>query len=108
MTTLVIHTPDYKVRNTWPKSFEKVLADGIGEGYGIYEKYISILTSDCKKVVLLRKDKNRKRAEGIFIKLEKTERQARPGIWRYNVHIKGLTEVYYKPEKLNRLGWAII
>jgi hypothetical protein len=38
MTTLVIHAPDYTVKNDAKKSFEAVLADGKGEGYAISRK----------------------------------------------------------------------
>ncbi len=109
MATLVIHAPDWRVKGS-AKSFEAVLADGIGKGYAIYEKYTSKLITGSK-VILLRNDKNQRRAEGYLIKLVNTCIKTDNGIWRYDVHIKGLTEVpyNYKPaEKLNRCGVAVI
>jgi len=107
MTTLVIHAPDYMVKKSGKKSFEQVLADGIGKGYAIYEEYISKLPKGSK-VVLLRKDRNKKRAEGILVRLVPTGRYTPQGMQRYDVHIKGLAEVSYKPEELNHCGVAII
>ena len=110
MTTLVIHAPDYRVKDG-AKSFEQVLADGIGKGYAIYEKYKSKLP-EGSKVILLRNDKNQRRAEGYLINLLKTGIKTDNGIWRYDVHINGLREVlpysYSPAEKLNRCGIAVI
>lgn len=105
--TLVIHAPDYWVKGGGKKSFEAVLASGIGAGYAIYKKYMSILVPGCK-VVLLRKDKNKSRAEGSLVKLVPTNRYTPQGIQRYDVHIKNLTVVSYKPVKLNRCGVAVL
>jgi len=102
--TLVIHAPNYRVAK---KSFEAVLKSGIGAGYAIYKKDISRLVPGCK-VVLLRKDVNRKRAEGTLNKLVPTNRYTPQGIQRYDVHIEGLKVVAYKPEKLNRFGVAVL
>ena len=106
MATLIIHAPDYRVKDG-AKSFEKVLADGIGEGYAIGQKYISKLPQGSK-VVLLRKDRDKKRAEGTLVKLISTNRYTPQGIQRYDVHTKGLTVVPFKSERLNRFGVAII
>ncbi len=106
MTTLVINAPDYMVKKSGKKSFEQVLADGIGEGYAIYEQYISKLPKGSK-IVLLRKDSNKKRAEGILVRLEETGKYVN-GVQRYNVHIKGLTEVDFKKENFNYNGVALI
>lgn len=105
MATLVIHAPDYRVKDG-AKSFEKVLGDGIGEGYAIGQKYISKLPKGSN-VVLLRKDRNRKRAEGILVKLVPTTKTPQ-GIQRYDVHVEKWTKVPYKSEKLNRFGVAVI
>ena len=108
MTILVIHAPDYAVKKGGKKSFEAVLADGIGEGYLIFPKEIEKL-SPGSKVVLLRKDKNQKRAEGILVKLEQVYYRSLHRVQkRYDVHIQGLKEVTYKPEKLTRRGVALI
>ena len=106
MTTLVIHAPDHRVKDS-AKSFEAVLTDGIGEGYAIFQKDISRLCPDCT-VVLLRKDKNKRRAEGRLVKLVRTNRKTPQGIWRYDVHSKDRKVVTYKSERLNRCGVAVI
>jgi len=105
MTTLVIHAPDYRVKNGG-KSFEAILEDGIGPGYAIWDKWVKIIRSGLT-VVLLRKDKNKKRAEGILDTLVGTNRYVN-GVQRHDIHIKGLTIVPYKSEKLNRYGVAVI
>ncbi len=58
-------------------------------------------------IVLLRKDRNKKRAEGILVRLEETGKYVN-GVQRYNVHIKGLTEVTFKKENFNYNGVALI
>ena len=65
VTTFVIHAPDYRVKYG-AKSFEAVMKDGKGERYAIYEDYVSKIHPGCI-VVLLRKDKNKKRAEGELV-----------------------------------------
>lgn len=107
MATLVIHAPYRRGKPETPTSFERFLKSGIGEGYAIYEKYISKLP-EGSKVILLRKDRHKKRAEGVLVRLHPTHRYTPQGIRRYDVHIKGLTEVHYKPETLNRFGVAVI
>ena len=106
MTTLVIHSPDYRVRGG-AKSFEAILKDGVGVGYAIFQKDINKPTIG-DKVILLRKDRRKKRAEGIFIKFEPTDRYTAQGIRRYDVYIKGLIEIPYKSEPLNRFGVGIL
>lgn len=106
MIILVIHAPKYRERDG-AKSFEAVLADGKGEEYAIFRKHAGKLHPGCT-VVLIRKDENRRRAEGILVKLEQTTKKTRNGIWRYNVYIKNLKGVTYKEEKLNRYGVAVI
>jgi hypothetical protein len=107
MTTLVIHAPDARVKRTGAKSFEAVLADGIGKGYILSPREVSKLHPGCT-VVLLRKDGLERRAEGRLVRPIPTIKTPR-GKQRYDVHIKDLKEVYnYKPEKLNRFGVAVI
>ena len=93
MTTLIIHAPDRRVKSG-AKSFEAVLADGVGVGYAISQEHAKILVPGSD-VVVLRKDKNKKRAEGSLIKLVSTSRKTPQGIQRYNVHCKGLRVVAY-------------
>jgi len=70
-TTLVIHAPDAKAREG-SKSFEDILKDGVGSGYAISKKDMGRLAPGCT-VVLLRKDRDRKRAEGRLVRLYPTK-----------------------------------
>lgn len=106
MTTLVIHAPDRRAKSG-SKSFEAVLADGIGDKYAIFQKDVGRLVSGSK-VVLLRKDKEKSRAEGILLQLVDTGKKTPQGILKYNVHFKDQKVVSYKPERLNRFGISII
>lgn len=58
------------------------------------------------KVVLLSTDE-RKRAEGVLLKLEPADK-AGNGLQRYNVHVAELARAAYRPERLNRNGVAVI
>jgi hypothetical protein len=106
MPTLVIHAPDYRVKPN-VKSFEAIMADGIGDGYAIFQTDKDRLHSGCT-VVLLRKDRNRKRAEGRLVKLEEINRKTPQGIQRYDIYFNERKHVPYKAEKLNRYGVAVI
>lgn len=105
MTTLIIHAP-YHRSKTGVKSFEKVLADGIGDRYAIGSRDFDRLCPGCK-TVLLRKDKDQRRAEGILVRLVERNK-ASNGLQRYDIYIEGLTEVPYKPERLKRTGINVI
>ncbi len=58
--------------------------------------------------MLLRKDKEKSRAEGILLQLVDTGRKTPQGIHKYNVHFKDQKVVPYRPEKLNRFGISIV
>lgn len=105
MTTLVIHAPTAKARKEGKRSFEETVKAQIGDGYAIAKKLVSQLSSG-NKVVVLDKWKDA-RAEGKLVQLVKKEK-AGNGIQRYDVHIRDLKIVPYKPESLNRNGIAII
>ncbi len=106
MTTLVIHAPYYRVKNG-ARSFSAVLRTGIGDGYIIAPRELSILQSSQNvSVVVLDKDK-KQRAEGLLVKLVSTTK-ARNGGQRYDVYIKDLTIVPYQSQSLNRSGVAVI
>ena len=107
MYTLVIHAPDYTVIEEGKKSFDAVLKDGVGVGYAISKNDVNRLPPGSK-VVLLRKDKNQRRAEGQLVKLVPTNKYTPQGIQRYDVHIAGLKPVPYKPERLNHYGIAVL
>ena len=108
--TLVIHAPYWKGKPGSPYSFETYLKKSWGKGYAIYQKDVSKLPAGSK-VILLRNDKNKRRAEGVLVKLDPTGEKTPQGIQRYDVYIKNLKEVLpynYKPEeKLNRCGVAV-
>ncbi len=105
-TTLIIHAPHAKVKEKGSKSFEDIFASGVGKGYAIYDKDEKELIKGST-VVLLRKDKNKRRAEGLLDKWVPTER-TNNGIQRYDIHVEKWTEDPYKPEELNRCGVAVI
>lgn len=106
MPTLVIHAPDARAREG-KTSFEYILEKGIGDGYAIYEKDYFRL-SEGSGVVLLRKDGNKRRAEGRLVRLAETGDKTPQGITRYNVYFRDMREVPYRPERLNRFGVAVI
>lgn len=101
MTRLVIHAPSGRQKT----SFAVILARGVGPAYAIYQAGVMNLPPGSE-VVLLHKVK-KQRAEGVLVKLVSTGRQARRGIYRYDVHFKDAAVVPYKSEKLNRCGVAV-
>ena len=106
MTTLVIHAPYRRVKNG-AKSFNAVLASGLGDAYIITPREFTILgSSRSASVVVLDKD-NKGRAEGVLVKLVPTKK-AKNGGQRYDVHIRDLKTVPYKSERLNRNGIAVM
>ena len=105
MPTLVIHAPDRRAREG-ATSFEQILGAGIGDGYAIWTDYVNRIYAGCT-VVLLRKDKNKLRAEGRLVKFVGTGRFIN-GVQRYDVHFKNMIEVPYKPERLNHYGVAVV
>jgi hypothetical protein len=107
MLTLVIHAPARKAAPRTLHSFETFFKTGIGIGYAISQNDHNKLSQakDCV-VVLLRKDRQKQRAEGHLVKLDATgkfihHRQ------RYDVHFMGQNIVTYKPEKLDHYGVAV-
>ena len=102
MKTLVINAPSNKVGK---KSFGYVMQNRVGVGYIITPAQLAQLYQDCGAVVL---DKTKKqRAEGILYNWKPTKK-AGNGQQRYNIYIKQLKPVAYKPERLNRNGVAVI
>ncbi len=104
MTTLVIHTPRWRVTAERVKSFDQTLTTRIGDGYAIPRAWADQCQPGCK-VVVLSKDE-RKRAEGTLVKLDPVS-QADNGMQRYDVHIRDLVMVTYAPESLYRTGVAV-
>ena len=106
--TLVIHAPDARAQERGSPTFQAVLASGVGKGYAIFKKDISKLTPGSTKIVLLRKDGIKRRAEGFLDKWVPTNRKTSQGIQRYDIYVKKWTEIPYKPERLNPFGVAWI
>lgn len=106
MITLIIHAPDYRIKDG-AQSFESTLSSCVGDGYAISKAYASILHPGSK-IVLLRNDRNKSRAEGTLVKLVPTTNKTPQGIRRYDVHFRDPKVVPYKAERLNRFGVAVI
>lgn len=108
MATLFIGAP-YRIASPGQRySFEYICKTGIGEGYAIWEKWVSIIKSGWA-VVLLRNDKDEKRAEGILVDLKPTGKYTK-GVQQYDVHMRDLTQLPYKrpPKNLNPFGVLVI
>jgi hypothetical protein len=101
VTTLVIHTPKWRVRAERVKSFDQTLSTGIGDGYAIPRAWAEQCQPGCKVVVLSKDEK--KRAEGRLVRLVPVSK-ADNGLQRYDVHICDLVTVTYVPESLYRTG----
>lgn len=105
MNALVIHAPKGKATLEAKRTFESTIKTGIGDGYAIPKKYHSMIHPECKVIVLSKDQKLR--AEGKLDKLVQSGK-ADNGIIRYDVHIKELCIVEYKPECLCRTGISVI
>jgi len=105
MPTLIIHAPTWAAKKSGKRNFATVMKTLIGKDYAIYNNLHARVAPGCKVVVL---DKNAKqRAEGVLDRLIPTHKTAN-GIKRYDVGMKQLVSVKYRPEKLNRCGVAVI
>ena len=105
MPSLVINAPKQQVILNNKKSFQETLNSGIGQGYAINTTLFRQIYPGCR-LVLLSKDQ-RRRAEGELVKLVPTYK-TNNNIQRYDVYIKDLRIVSYKPVSLNRNGVAVI
>jgi hypothetical protein len=103
--TLIIHAPKEKVDAEGHPSFARTLDSGVGEGYAI-SKADAARLGPGDAVVVLSKDE-RRRAEGRLEKLVPNGR-TESGMQRYDVHIKDLKVVDYKPERLGRTGVSVV
>lgn len=110
-TTLIIHAPYSKGIPGDPYSFEAYMQTGVGRGYALSQREVSSLYPGCK-VVLLRNDRQRCRAEAAFVRLDKTDEKTPQGIPRYHVFFQNQRTVVYsyrRPiEQLNRRGVKVI
>jgi hypothetical protein len=124
MRKLILSTPWYKKDEQTGKnigrpgqshSWETYMKTGIGLGYILTSNEYQILNGALGRgpvtVVLLRNDKEKKRAEAWLTKIIQTPRKAQGG-WRYDIHFKGQKEitpyVYMPTEKLKRNGVKIV
>jgi len=104
MATLVLNAPTWKVQEEGAKSFDGILATGVGSGYAIAGTLVGQLKPGCIVVVL---NKGRQlRAEGTLIRLEPKGR-TESGMQRYDVWIRDLQQTEYRPELLNRCGVGV-
>ena len=105
MATLVIHAPKAKVQKNGSRSFEETLRLSVGEEYAIPDVIASRISPGWAVVVLSKDAKLR--AEGKLVKLTPNGK-TQTGMQRYDVVMKSLKRVPYKPERLGRTGVAII
>lgn len=104
MATLVLNAPTWRERDDDAKSFETIVATGVGSGYAIASTLVGRIAPGSTVVVL---NKERQlRAEGTLVRLEPKERTA-SGMQRYDVWIRDLQPTEYRPEALNRCGVAV-
>jgi len=126
MPTLIISAPWYKKdnagnptgrpnqRNSWETYVEVA---HVGLGYMLYQSEYETLTTpagvvrDDITVVLLRNDRNRRRAEARLTGLKRGE-QTKNGQWRYDVSFEDPREitpyVYGSEEKLKENGVKVV
>jgi len=107
MPTLVIHAP----KRSGKRSFEQILKDSMGPGYIIFqgdEVAFYPNPKPCSRVVLLRNNNTKTRAEGRLVKLTPDPKKTKTGKQRYDVYFADAKTVDYEYEKVNRCGVAVI
>lgn len=109
--TLILHVPYGRGVPGSPYSFETYMQTGVGRGYALSEREVSALHPGCK-VVLLRNDRQRCRAEASFVSLDRTDKRTPQGIPRYHVYFRNQRVVdysYARPaEQVNRRGVRVV
>ena len=95
MATLYLGTPHSRAKNG-ARSFEEVLETRIGRAYALSEHEAQTLKPG-DRVVVVRKDRYRSRAEGKLQKIEFTGQITENGLRRFNMYIDELTVVEYHP-----------
>ncbi len=100
--------PYHKGSPGTPTSFETYFRTSVGKGYAIFPGDVNRLLPGSK-VVLLRKVKDKRRAEGVLVSLVPTGKTPQ-GIQRYDVYFQQQTVVPNKKpvEKLNHFGVAVL
>lgn len=106
MATLVISASHARARKGG-KTFEAILGDGLGPGYAISRNDVAKLVPGSP-VVLVRQDRNERRAEGTLVmRPQYTGRNTPQGKRRYDVSIVNLKEVTFRPEQIDRNGVGV-
>ena len=102
MLTLILGVPDKRACEG-ARSFEKVMETGVGVGYGLSPEQLDTLEHALKhgsdvEVLVIRKDRKKRRARGGLVKLEATGRWAACR-QRYDVYIDfgSLEPLPYEP-----------
>jgi hypothetical protein len=103
---LILHAPHQR-ENALKSSFEEIIQSHIAKGFAINSK-LHALTKTNMKVVVLRKDRLLRRAEGRLVNIVATGNKTGNGIPRYDIRIANLKQCKYEPEKLNRNGVNIV
>lgn len=117
MPSLVIHAPDYQTYQEDKQSFDDTFKSGKGNAYALNKTILARLQPEGTvmpgwRVALLCKN-SKLRAEGELVGIKPAIKNGGPwftknGIRRYDVYIKNIEMVPYRPEALNRNGVAII
>jgi len=106
MPTIYLSAPHSKTQvGTHRRDFFTILANGIGPDYGIWSTLIGQVVPGMSAVVF---DRDRGlRAEGTIVSYAATVKAAN-GVQRYDLIMRGLTQVTYtNPPKVNYFGVAI-
>jgi len=104
MKTLLLHAPkDKDAASGLHKAFDSILTNHKGPDYAIYGNLTGQISTGMKVVVFDRA--GHRQAEGIVAGLNPTGHKTATGVLRYDVLIRGLSEVpYTNPQRVNRCG----
>jgi hypothetical protein len=104
-TTLIIHAPYRRAKPGTPHSFETYFQTGVGEGYIIHDTKVGKLPPGST-VILLRQDKEEKRAKGLLVELVRKSKTPK-GKQRYDVHFKDQKMVKFERVKFNPFDFGV-
>ena len=102
MPKLVIHAPHYRTVAS-RKDFATIFRSGLATGYAI-NRLLHPKVKSGMKVILLRKDKGKARAEGVLSAISASILPTANGVLRYDLEIADFQQVNYRSESLNRNG----
>jgi hypothetical protein len=107
MPVLYLSAPNARTQmGAFYKSFNTILANGVGPDYGINANLIGLIHAGDMVVVFDRDQQLR--AEGV-VATYSPKGKAGNNVQRYDVHIHSLTVVpYTNPPRVNRFGVAVI